>query len=248
MRTAVATLCTGEYVRGARVLFHTLRKYGNLPESVTCVAMGIDHCDFAEAVPLGTEYAWLPVCQRNFSAVGAKFHALTLPFDRVILLDSDMLCTGDCSLLWSRWLDPLPFWAVRDVASMFYYREKLGQLDLDHSLLFNGGTMVFNLSRYPYLAGSILGDLRDQKDESYDGGDQGYLNNWFQRTGTHFGFLPLEYNACTDQHFPRMEPGTERLVHFTGGNINPWAPRIGPGDVRWLLIERWRQEEKEAAV
>lgn len=246
MRTAVATLCTGEYVRGARVLFHTLRKHGNLPSDVAAVAMGVDRCDFAEAVPIGAEYAWLPVCQRNFPAVGAKFHALTLPFDRVILLDSDMLCTGDCSLLWSSWLDALPFWAVRDVASVIYYEKKLKQLRLDHSLLFNGGAMVFNLGSCPSLAEDIVTDLREGQDESYDGGDQGYLNSWFQRTRTPMGFLPLEYNACTDQHFPRMWPGTERLVHFTGSNINPWAPRIGPDDRRWPMIERWRQEEKEA--
>lgn len=228
------------------MLFHTLKKYGGLPDDVARVAMGVDHCDFADAVPTGEMYSWLPVCQRNFPAVGAKFHALTLPFDRVILLDSDMLCVGDCSLLWSRWLDSLPFWAVRDVASVVYYQDRLSQLCLNHSLLFNGGTMVFNLGSHPRLASDILGDLREERDEAYDGGDQGYLNSWFQRTGMPFGFLPLEYNACTDGHFPRMEPGTERLVHFTGSNVNPWSPKIGPSDRRWPMIRRWQEEEMGA--
>lgn len=240
MKTAVVTLALGEYWRGAKVLFHTLERYGGLPDSVARVALGMDECDFAYPVPVASDYSWVAVNKLHFAHVANKFEALTLPYDRIILLDADILCVGDCSLLWSDVLDTLEFYAVRDVASVFYYGKIIRQIRLDHNLLFNGGTMVFDRSRFPLT--TFLGKVADGTLLAYDGGDQGYLNHWFQKTKTPFGFLPLEYNACTDQHFPRMQDGTARLVHFTGSNVNPWAPTIGEDDRRWPLILKWREE------
>jgi lipopolysaccharide biosynthesis glycosyltransferase len=240
MKAAIVVLSTGEYWRGAKVLFHTLRKYGNLPSSVTTIAMGMKECDFAEAVPITQDYSWVPVSQVNFPRVAEKLFALTLDYDRIIMLDADTICLGDCSLLWSDWLNPLPFYAVRDVASNIYYNQVVAEQGLDPNLLFNAGTMIFDTRKFP-LSNFLL-SVRNREIVSYDGGDQGYLNCWFQKTKTPFGWLPLEYNACTDSHYPRMESGTEKIVHFTGANVKPWNTKIGESDRRYPLVVRWRQE------
>jgi lipopolysaccharide biosynthesis glycosyltransferase len=243
MKTAVVVLATGDYWKGAKVLFHTLHKYGNLPSIVTPIALGMEQCDFAEGVPIRQDYSWVKVNQYHFPKVADKLFALTLPFDRVILIDADILCLGDCSLLWSiDWL-PLPFYAVRDVASYIYYQKVVDQICLNPNLLFNAGTMVFDLNQFDYK--DFIQSVADGNLQSYDGGDQGYLNHWFQRERIPFGFLPLEYNACTDGHYPRMEEGTERLVHFTGSNVKPWDAKIDQTDRRWKYVARW-QEEWEA--
>jgi hypothetical protein len=101
--------------------------------------------------------------------------------------------------------------------------------------------MVFNRFDLEEFLSSIIGGRL----KSYDGGDQGYLNHWFQATGQEVGWLPLEYNACTDGHYPRMEPGTERLVHFTGANAKPWNHTLPEFDRRMIYVKRWRAEWEE---
>lgn len=239
MRTALAVLAHGDYWKGACTLFYTLRKYGNLPKNVTPLAVGMEHCNFAEAVPIANDYSWIDVDQINFPLVANKFFSLSLGFDRVILMDADMLCVGDCSLLWSEHLDTLPFYAVRDVATIFYYQQILEEIGLDHNLLFNAGTMVFNRE---FIFDDFLTELRSSVLTSFDGGDQGYLNHYLQRNKRRFGFLPLEYNFCLDEHFPRMKEDVARIVHFTGSNANPWNTKISFTDWRWKWIELWKRE------
>ena len=243
MKIAIATLCIGEYEKGAHVLFSTLEKYGGLPDSVDRYAVGIDECEYATAIPLKNDYSWIPVNQQHFPTVAGKFQALNLQYDRIILLDSDMLCVGDCSLLWSNYLGKLPFYAVRDVASNVYYHGVIESIGLNHNLLFNAGTMVFSMN----LLGDdfhncLLEEICDGVCSSYDGGDQGYLNHYFQLHKTEIGFLPMEYNVCADPHWPKLDVELTRLVHFTGSNANPWSPNVGNNDPRQPLFQRWQHE------
>lgn len=242
MRIALVVLCTGEYWKGAKVLFHTLRTYGQLPKEIDCIALGQEECNFANPWPISRSYRDIPVNLHYFAKVAAKFDALRLPYDRIILMDADMLCVGDCSLLWSDRIGELSFYAVRDVASAVYYRNEIQKIGLDPNRLFNAGTMIFQMKYLQGFYDEIIRMISNNSLSSYDGGDQGYLNHYFQKTGLEIGFLPLEYNACTDVHWPRLSLEFTRVVHFTGSNINPWNPRVDEKDRRWGLLQRWKEE------
>ena len=149
MRIAVVCLCTGDYWKGAKVVFHTLRKYGRLPDHVDSIALGMSDCNFAKAVPIQGDYANVPVNPVHFPKVADKFAALLLPYDRIILIDADMLCLGDCSYLWGNRIGNLPFYAARDCASVKYYEGVIRRIGLNENLLFNAGLMVFQMDRLP---------------------------------------------------------------------------------------------------
>lgn len=230
MKTAVVILATGEYWKGAKVMFYTLRKYGNLPDNVDTIALG------AECIggpPLKIDWSRIPVSQKNFPKVAAKFEALTLGYDRVIMLDADMLCIDDCSLLWSEELTK-PFYAVRDKASKVYYGRQMSEIGLDESLNFNGGAMVFN---HPDILPNLLVAISAGL-QSYDGGDQGYLNAFFQliRPDLEVGFLPTDYNCVLDINFEVCN--NPSIVHFAGGDANPWD-YSGRNDWRAAYYKSW---------
>lgn len=240
-KIAVATLCTGEYRIGAEVLFHTLKKYGGMPEGVDCLAMGVAACDFAKPTPC-PDYSWIPTCPDNFPNVAAKLHALTLPYDRIIMLDADMLCVGDCSQLWGEL--PLPIYAYKDWGAKFYYQHRVEQLGLNQNRIINTGAVVLHPSKLPEdFASRFLDLIRDNKLRSYDSGDQGYVNQYLQEfCEVEIGQLPQAYNCCLDRHTPQLSDEYKRIVHFTGGNAKPWNPTIRQRDWRWPYIQRWRKE------
>jgi lipopolysaccharide biosynthesis glycosyltransferase len=248
MRTAVVVLCTGEYWRGAKVLFHTLRKYGQLPKTVECVALGMQECDFARAVSITQDLSWVPVNKKYFRKVADKFFALTLAYDRIVLMDADMMCVGDCSYLWSERIGQLPFYAVPDFGGAVYYCEKVQELELDVNQLVHAGTMVFQMNRLPRMfVRELLQGIVDDTIQSYDGGDQGYLNAYFQRIRPELeiGFLPQVYNVCLDKHTPKIAEEASRVVHFCGRNANPWEHRLHASDWRMPFVQSWRKEWEE---
>ena len=241
MKTAIVILALGDYWKGAKVMFHTLRKYGNLPDHVDTIALGAE-CLGGPPLKQTWDHIPVPVNKQYFSKVAAKFEALTLGYDRVIMLDADMLCIGDCSLLWSDKLTK-PFYAVRDIATKVYYGAVLEMLGLNHELNFNAGTMIFNKTDIlSELLSSIANGL-----QTYDGGDQGYLNAYFQlvRPDLGVGFLPTAYNCVLDKNFTQVSDLNKRIVHFTGANANPWNPDVPKRDDRQRFIDRWKLEWEE---
>lgn len=243
MKTAVVVLATGEYWRGAKVLFHTLSTCGGLPDHVDRIVLGVEPCDWATALPVLANYSWVPVSEKNFPRVADKFFALTLPYDRIVLMDADVMCVGNCSYLWSDRLGSLPFYACRDTASELYYPAAIREIGLNPDLLFNAGVMVFQgVDVSDILSRIASGGLR-----AYDGGDQGYLNHYFQqvRPGC-AGWLPPEYDCCMDVNMPQVPDHAKRLVHFCGGNANPWNYHsLLEDDFRMLLYRMWDAEWKE---
>lgn len=243
MKTAIVMLATGEYLEGARVLVHTLRKYGNLPSYVTPIVIGQDECDFAQALPITQDYSSIKVAAGQFAPVAQKFFALTLPYDRIILMDVDMLCVGDCSYLWSSWLCSVPFYACRDTASYIYYKKVIDGIGLNPNRIFNAGTMVFNM---PFDLERFTREASSGVLQAYDGGDQGYLNHYFQYHGIETGFLPSEYNCSLDVNMPQTPKHSRRLIHFTGSNANPWKHwGMTPNDPRLEYYAIWDIEWEE---
>ena len=241
MKTALIILATGEYEIGARVMFHTLERYGGLPGYVDRYALGVSDCEYANPLPITGDYSKVPVNRKYFAKVADKFEALRLPHDRIILMDADMICVGDCSYLWSEAIGNLGFYACRDTASVIYYGNEIQRIGLNSSRLFNAGTMIFQMSVlgrgfYQEFLDYIAGGL-----QAYDGGDQGYLNAYFQLYyNGEIGVLPSEYNESFDVNMPTLPDHARRIIHFTGPNANPWRPNLSKGDPRWTYIQKWQ--------
>ncbi|MFA5153694.1 MAG: glycosyltransferase [Clostridia bacterium] len=240
MKIAIAVTATGEYWKGAKVLFSTLRKYGRLPDSVDTLAIGVNECDWATPVEIVADYSWVPVESATFPKVADKFFAWTLDYDRIIIIDADVMCVGDCSYLWSNHIGRLPVYACRDTAAIWYYPSQIEAIGLDHASIFNTGVVVVHPGLFPRR--SPLGGLRRGIESwhlnSYDGSDQGYLNAYFRNT--EIGWLPPEYNVCLDPNMPSLPAYAERLIHFCGGDANPW--RVNVTDWRAPYYDRWRAE------
>lgn len=230
MKIAVVCLATGEYWRGAKVLFNTLRKIGHLPDTIDQIVLRNEPCDFAKTIPIVRDYSWIPTSAENFPKVADKFFALTLGYDRVVLIDADVMCVGDCSLLWSDRLGTQAFYGCIDTASKIYYKIAISEMELDPERLFNGGVMVFQGIDVEH----VLTCIKKNIIHAYDGGDQGYLNAYFQkvRPGCN-GWLPSGYNYCLDINMPAVSPDKQKLIHFCGGNANPW-------DRMFMLADDWR--------
>jgi hypothetical protein len=102
--------------------------------------------------------------------------------------------------------------------------------------------MVFNGFDLDQLLKAISNGL-----QSYDGGDQGYLNAYFQlvRPDLRVGFLPTAYNCVLDKNFEQVPDEDKRIVHFTGSNANPWNPDVPQRDDRQRFLKQWQREWKE---
>ena len=246
-KTAVVTLATGDYWKGAQVLFHSLERHG-MPDEIDRIVISNDRVDptFAKRVPITHSYDSIQTKSGQFAETANKFFALTLDYDRIILVDSDIFCVQDCKFLWSNHLNSLPFYAVRDSATYKYYPKKIDYLQLDKNLLFNGGTMVYNRNLMPDLHERILDGIRTGRCQTYDGGDQGYFNAFFQVIGQEVGYLPNGYNYLLDPHMPQLPEYARYLFHFAGGGLKPWSPgftrkpsSFGP------YIQLWQQERTD---
>lgn len=240
-KVAVVTLATGDYWRGARVLFRSLLKHG-MPESVTRIVLSNDRKepDFAHRQPIQQDYRWIKTKRGQFAKTALKFAALTLDFERIILIDSDIMCIQPCGLLWSEHLNALPFYAVRDTAAIQYYPEEIERIGLEETLIFNAGVMVYNRDRKPDFHDRLLDRIRSGKCESYDGGDQGYFNSFFQGIGQEVGYLPCGYNYPPDPYWAKLPPHARYLYHFAGGQ-QPWHRRYSGNAECQEYVKQWKE-------
>ncbi len=223
---AIVTLATGDYWKGAEVLFRSLESHG-LPNDIDRIVLSDDPTSlkFATKVSVGSRYTGVKTKQGQFAETAKKLAALTLDYDRIIMIDSDVFCLQDCSLLWSNDICSLPFYAVQDSASIVYYPKEIERLGLKKSLIFNAGVMVYNRNRMPGLHDDLLASIKQGDCESYDGGDQGYLNAYFQNTQQEIGRLPTGYNYLLDLNMAQLPEHATYLFHFAGNGLKPWNQR-----------------------
>jgi glycogenin glucosyltransferase len=120
-------------------------------------------------------------------------------------------------------------------------------LDRANGKIFNSG--VFAVTPSHELFHSLLDRLGNTA--SYDGGDQGFLNNVF----TDWRRLPQEYNTTKRMfaHHPALFNAAEiKVLHYVGAK--PWEP-AKPGssydelDLRWLeFLQDWELRELTRAL
>lgn len=233
MKTALCTIGIGDFYKGAEVLFSTLRKYGNLPKDITPIVFGVDSCSFAEPLPAPQNYYDL----EQFVTAGnphslIKLHYFTmLEFDRIISIDADMLCRGDCSYLWSDNTIEKEYYSTRNTAAIHYFSNRINELQLNPKLLFNAGIAVLK----PNL--KVLEEIKSGVVLSYTTGDEGLLNYYYVKMYPEkFGFLPDEYNCCLDINMPQVPEENRRLVHCCG------YPKWWDGNREYSDI--WKEEYK----
>jgi lipopolysaccharide biosynthesis glycosyltransferase len=239
MKTAIAVVATGDYMEGAKVLFHSLERNG-LPDSVDRLVIGFESCGFASPVVMTEDYAWVGITDPRCHETLKNFFPLTLNYDRVISMNADMLCLRDPSYLWSDRIGALPFYATHDTAAQTYYPDNLARLGLDPLLILNAGLYVYHRDRMPDLHERMIQEIADHEIETYEVGDQGFWNHFFQRHHLEIGYLSNGLNYCLDRHMPQLPELHQRIVHFTGGK--PWKCCPSPSYWTYPYYKQWQDE------
>jgi hypothetical protein len=233
-KCAYVTVVSGPtYHHGVRALANSLRKVSSLPLLTLCThdadqaaltASGIHVIDVPEIVNPNRTRRF----QARFAATYTKLHVFRLDFlDRLVYLDGDTVVLQNIDDLFAG----DDFAAAPDAG-----------IDRANGEIFNSG--VFSVTPSHELFHSLLNRLGNTS--SYDGGDQGFLNNVF----TDWRRLPQEYNTTKRMfaHHPALFNADEiKVLHYVG--VKPWEP-VKPGssydelELRWLeFLEDWELRE-----
>lgn len=207
---AFATFCNDEFVPGALALASSLRSHGNTAplvvmhlgdlsstsESALSAVAGVQ---LRKVTPVENPHQ---KADPRFSLVFSKLQVFSLfEFDKVVFLDADALVLGNLDAL----LDEVADFAAAP----------------DHGIglrkgEFNSGVFVCR----PNAA--VHADLLSKVTSlgSRDGGDQGFLNEYFRGTARYIG---REFNTLKRLwwHFPQLcDLEKVRVLHFVGAK--PW--------------------------
>jgi hypothetical protein len=207
--------------------------------------------DFATLVPVTDDYSDLTFDvesdsnRERFTNSFKRVFAFTLPYDRIIYLDADMLCIGEVSLLWGDKIGKLPWYACLDTAAQVYYPDRLYTAAMDPVRIFNGGLEVLHPELADGFYAAMLYRLRSKMLSMYDGADQGAVNSYWQFSNIETGILPPGYNYVLDPNCPQVPEWHRRLLHFTGSAANPFTSpgRNDPDKKRYYDL--WQREWKE---
>jgi hypothetical protein len=238
-RCAYVTVVSGpSYHHGVRALANSLRRVSSIPLLALCThdadqaaltASGIHVIDVPEIVNPNRARR----IQARFAATYTKLNVFRLDFlDRLVYLDGDTVVLQNIDELFAG----DDFAAAPDAG-----------LDRANGRIFNSG--VFAVTPSHELFHSLLDRLGNTA--SYDGGDQGFLNNVF----TDWRRLPQEYNTTKRMfaHHPALFNAAEiKVLHYVG--VKPWEP-VKPGssydelDLRWLeFLQDWELRELTRAL
>lgn len=208
---------TDNYIPGALVLGKTLESLD--PEFKRIVLVTKD-VSLAERKRLAE--AWTEV--RNVEPISAMSpdklqllgraelgHAVTklriwdLPESRVVYLDADTLPLQSLSELFN-----IPL-ATEEVAA---------SPDIGWPDIFNSGVLVANPNKETF---SNLSKLAEVKGSSFDGSDQGLLNEYFENKWVRLPFLYNVTASVSYQYRPAFEKYKEgiKVFHFIG-EVKPW--------------------------
>jgi hypothetical protein len=219
-RCAYVTLVSNAFHHGARALANSLRQVSDVPllclttpsaERQKLEASGIHCIDVPEIINPNI----LKGSAARFAATYTKLHVFRLDFlDRAVYLDSDTI-------------------VFRNVDELFEVEGFAAVPDAGLTLpsdIFNSG--VFSTAPSQELFSEMM-DLIDTV-QSYDGGDQGFLNEFF----TEWQRLPAGYNVTKrmySHHADLYSDEDVKILHYVGRK--PWQPSRHPD--RYSELE-WR--------
>ncbi len=256
MRTAFITLATKDYFLGAKKLFISINEltkskdfdcflfsndpeatvfFGSLVKEVVKMPIIKDDVKFNPEVP-------------RFKVTLFKMYALKFleesEYDRVVFLDSDLMCLSSLEFLLKPDLASYQFLAARDFASIIYFREEINNLELDPKEIFNTGCFVINRTILDVLNYEKLILEISNTQNSYDGSDQGYWNYIVQRFKVSFFELPIKFNYPLDVNYPLLFLPPV-IVHFTGEKPWSYSNRIPIWDKK--IYQYYNLEERASA-
>lgn len=258
MKIAIVTLATRDYFPGAKALFDSIQyrhsqedlKYylfsndpfaseffKDLIDGVISTSQEFDDVLFNSNVP-------------RFRITLLKLYSIRFleesDFDRVIFLDSDLMCVGDISQLFEAGLSEFQILAVRDYACLSYYSPEIISAGLEPELIFNTGCLILNRSLLDSCSFSEFVLKLLPSATSYDGGDQGYLNFICQAKNLQLHLLSLRFNYPLDSNYPLI-PIKPALIHFSGDK--PWVvtPQSPPWDKSLYRYYRFQSRSRRSA-
>ncbi|CAF3579163.1 unnamed protein product [Rotaria socialis] len=223
---AFVTLATTDgYALGALVVAQSLRRVGTQRSLVVMISNKLS--DLIKQT-LETSFDEVVVVEELNSYDNANLTLLSRPelgvtftkincwllekYSKCVFLDADVL-------------------VLRDIDDLFEREEFSAAPDAGWPDCFNSGVFVYRPSKETFRK---LVQFASQQDASFDGGDQGLLNNFFSnwRTSDISCHLPFIYNV-TSNTFYSYVPAVKRfrndirLVHFAGA-LKPWQLTYNP--------------------
>ena len=234
-KCAFVTVVSGAYHHGARALANSLREHSDIP----LIVLVTPDADRAALAASGILTIQIPGIRNPMNSGGnkilprfaltyTKLHVFRLDFfDRLVYLDSDTVVKGSLDELF----DGDDFAAVPDAG-----------LGLPDGNVFNSG--VFAVTPSHGMFEKMMSQLKHTT--SYDGGDQGFLNQFFSE----WRKLPLEYNTTKRiySHHPQVFHDEDvKVLHYVGRK--PWEPnskgeRYDQLDYAWLdHLADWEKNE-----
>ena len=222
MKIGIVTLANGHYIKGAEVLFKSIRKNTIGEYDLIHISDEEENLNLDNIIEIKIDNKILLNTNDRFKQTTKKLKALELvEYDRLIIMDSDMLCINDFSYLFSEEINVCDFLATKDLAANTYYSEKFSSIGLDKNIIFNTGLMIWNK---PLIGKDNFIKLMKQLDgcQTYDGGDQGYLNHWAQKHNINIGYISYIYNHPLDNHWPNININETCILHYTNPSIKPW--------------------------
>lgn len=229
MVNAVATLLfSASYLPGALVLAHTLRQTEIFNEELKLVVLLATDLTEFEKSQLGVFDEVIPISLIHSRYDSDEFKSLKRPeltptyskinlfklteFEKVLYLDSDTLPLKSISSI----ID-------QDIG----YGDIVASPDSGWPDIFNSGVFLIKPSVDTYLA--LLNKIQTSNSPSFDGADQGLLNEFFHLDGTS-GYswkrLPFLFNVTPSGQY-QYQPAFNyfqdkiKLVHFIGSK-KPW--------------------------
>jgi lipopolysaccharide biosynthesis glycosyltransferase len=143
-------------------------------------------------------------------------------YDRVIYLDSDMLVIKDISeLATDENLNNRPIWFTLNSEdedkkdSNIFYNPDLHKRIVSYRRTVSTGIMVINMDQISKFTRQGLIYLAEVG-RTYDGTDQGVVNQWLEEKELNFGILGKEYNHLATN---KIEDDT-KIIHYFGRK--PW--------------------------
>ncbi|KAG9119365.1 hypothetical protein FRC07_005631 [Ceratobasidium sp. 392] len=230
MPTAVAILSAAKATAG-RITFYVL----------DCGLNSDDRSRIQESLPADRPGVTLVFIElpsvsltRELGTVWSKFDLITsLPVERVLYLDADVLILKDLRPLWRLHLGSDLIAAAPDVGHPFGH---ISNPNTNRLPYFNAGVILFDLARVRSLLDKLNDAVRSMKDSLFQ--DQDALNHVFRG---HWNKLSLKWNATglgtyadtstPDRDMLQLDEMSDPcIVHFTGPLhppmdhvINPWV-------------------------
>jgi glycogenin glucosyltransferase len=225
-REAFVTLATSDaYAIGALVLAHSIKLSGTTRDLVVMIPpSGIsgsleeqlyeafNHVERVDLLDSKDELNLALLSRPDLGVTFTKLHCWRLTqYEKAVFIDADCL-------------------VIQNIDDLFQREEFSAAPDPGWPDCFNSGVFVFRPSDATYK--SLL-DFAAQQG-SFDGGDQGLLNLYFNDWSTKdiARHLPFVYN-CVSHTFYSYLPafvqfrGKVRVVHFIG-SVKPWHHEINP--------------------